>query len=184
MRPLVGPSTAETRMYSGSPAVQVPCPERSDDWGLWRVVFRRREFGAGEADIAPVSLIEGSSASPPATCSTAPLARSRPPHSGDAAERAVERDVLPVARDRRVVSVFDLLLCGEPDTALSEASEIGPNTSAPAGAEIASNVIAGATQPSSASEPPHRTLTSRLTTPVLPSLSRTWTTTRYTPLRA
>ena len=73
----------------------------------------------------PFSLIEGSSASPPATCwistDDAAVPQVAPPHAGDPAEGAVEGDIAPVARDRRVVRVFGLLASGTPaDDALGD----------------------------------------------------------------
>ena len=122
----------------------------------------------------PSALIEGSSASPPATCSTAPVCRSRrhtpvtPPIEPSNATYCP----LPEIAGSCAYSACWV----SPPNGPSETSEIGPKTSAPAGAGRTQSATTIDVETSD--ESPHRTFTQRLTTAASPSLSRTRTTTR------
>jgi len=65
-------------------------------------------FVGGEADVAPVFADRGQLRAAAGHLFDLAGSEVAPPHAADPADRAVEGDVLPVARDRRVVSVFGL----------------------------------------------------------------------------
>ena len=138
-------------------------------------VFRREIFCAREADVAPVFADRGQLRVTARHLFDRTAREVAPPHAGHAADRAVEGDILAVARDRRVVGVFGLLgparrrRCPRRPARSARTRRAPAAPGAAQSSAAAARTIRGA-ECDACGEAPHRTLTHRLTTPAVAEL--------------